>query len=241
MSDNLKLWDTFADIDPAFTKPITGKPYKGTSPNPHYIIRCLTELFGPVGKGFGWEVIADGFQPLGDEVLHWCRIRFWHNECRGFESYGQTKAYMKTRNGLLLDEDAPKKSLTDAVTKAAAQIGVASNIFLGRWDDNKYVAEVAERFATEKKAIRRNPYLLTIVEELGYSHEDDVPPETLHKAIAASMMNAIQGYKSEKGVDDYITKAKGLLDILYDNDRTLWEDVKETTVQRRDEIKEEKA
>lgn len=87
----------------------------------------------------------------------------------------------------------------------------------------------------------RNPYLLTIVEELGYSHEDDVPPETLHKAIAASMMNAIQGYKSEKGVDDYITKAKGLLDILYDNDRTLWEDVKETTVQRRDEIKEEKA
>lgn len=146
MADNLEIWNKFADIDPAFTKPITGKPYKGTSPNPHYVIRCLTEMFGPVGKGFGWEVVAEGFQPLGDEVLHWCRIRFWHGDGQGFEAYGQTKALMKTRNGMMLDEDAPKKSLTDAITKAAAQIGVASNIFLGRWDDSRYVAQVNQEF-----------------------------------------------------------------------------------------------
>lgn len=132
MPDNLDLWNRFADIDPKFTKPITGKPYRGTSPNPHYIIKCLTEMFGPVGQGFGWEVTAEGFQPLGDEVLHWCRIRFWHGDGKGFDAYGQTKALMKTKSGMMSDEDAPKKSLTDAITKAAAQIGVASNIFLGR-------------------------------------------------------------------------------------------------------------
>ena len=141
-NDNLALWDRFADIDPKFTKPITGKPYKGTSPNPHYIIRCLTEMFGPVGSGFGWEVRAEGFQPLGEETLHWCRIRFWHGDGAGFDAYGQTKAHMKTKNGMMVDEDAPKKSLTDAITKAAAQVGIASNIFLGRWDDSRYVAEV---------------------------------------------------------------------------------------------------
>lgn len=151
MADNLKIWNTFADIDPAFTKPITGKPYKGTSPNPHYIIRCLTELFGPVGEGFGWEVVSEGFQPMGEELLHWCRIRFWHGEGKGFDAYGQTKAIMKTRNGHMSDEDAPKKSLTDAITKAAAQLGVASNIFLGRWDDNKYVAEVNAEYREAEK------------------------------------------------------------------------------------------
>lgn len=151
---NLAHWDRFADIDPKFTKPITGKQYKGTSPNPQYVIRCLTEMFGPVGQGFGWDVVAEDFIPLGDEVLHWCRIRFWHTDRENaFDAYGQTKALMKTRNGMMMDEDAPKKSLTDAIIKASSQIGIAANIFLGRWDDQKHVAKVeAEYRADDRKA-----------------------------------------------------------------------------------------
>lgn len=152
MSNHLDLWNRFADIDPAFTKPITGKDYRGTSPNPHYVIQCLTEMFGPVGVGFGWEVEQDEFTPIGEEVLHWCRIRFWHTDrSNGFSAYGQTKALMKTKNGLRLDEDSPKKSLTDAITKAASQIGIAANIFLGRWDDSKYVAEVNAEYRQEER------------------------------------------------------------------------------------------
>jgi hypothetical protein len=147
MTDNLSIWNRFADIDPKHTKPITGKSYKGTSPNPQYIIQCLTEMFGPVGKGFGWEVLHEGFTPLGEEILHWCRIRFWHGaRDNWFESYGQTKALMKTRNGMMSDEDAPKKSLTDAIVKAASHIGIAANIFLGRWDDQKYVSDLNSEF-----------------------------------------------------------------------------------------------
>lgn len=157
MIENLNLWNRFADIDPKYTKAITGKPYKGTSPNPHYVIRCLTEMFGPVGVGFGWEVKAEGFVPLGDEILHWCRIRFWHGDGPGFEAYGQTRALMKTRNGMLSDEDAPKKSLTDAITKAAAQVGVAANIFLGRWDDSRYVADVAAEYRRAEAAAKFEP------------------------------------------------------------------------------------
>jgi len=66
---NLEIWNRFADIDPAYTKPITGKPYKGTSPNPQYVIRCLTDIFGPVGQGFGWEVVREEFTPLGGTKL----------------------------------------------------------------------------------------------------------------------------------------------------------------------------
>ena len=152
MSNHLDLWNRFADIDPAFTKEIAGKDYRGTSPNPHYVIQCLTEMFGPVGVGFGWEVEQDEFTPIGEEVLHWCRIRFWHTDrSNWFSAYGQTKALMKTKNGLRLDEDAPKKSLTDAITKAASQIGIAANIFLGRWDDSKYVAEVNAEYRQEER------------------------------------------------------------------------------------------
>ena len=149
---NLEIWDRFADIDPKFTKPIVGKPYKGTSPNPQYIIRCLTDLFGPVGKGFGWEVVREEFTPLGDETLHWCRIKFWHTSPEhAYDAYGQTKAVYFSKDGkLIVDEDAPKKSLTDAIIKAASHIGVAANIFLGRWDDQKYVADVNSDYRAQE-------------------------------------------------------------------------------------------
>jgi len=154
MADNLKIWDAFADIDPKFTKQISGKAYKGTSPNPQYVIRCLTELFGPVGIGFGWRVLADGFQPLGEKTLHWCRIEFWHtNKSNTYEEYGQTlAAYPTNGGGFVVDEDAPKKSQTDAIVKAASHLGVAANIFLGRWDDQKHVAAVSEEFRAKERA-----------------------------------------------------------------------------------------
>lgn len=149
---NLDMWNRFADIDPKFTKPITGKAYRGTSPNPQYVIRCLTEMFGPVGQGFGWQVEREEFTPLGGEVLHWCRIKFWHTSPeKTYDSYGQTKAVYTSRDGkVIVDEDAPKKSLTDAIIKAASQVGIAANIFLGRWDDQKYVAQVNDEFRTEE-------------------------------------------------------------------------------------------
>lgn len=155
MTDNLQTWNRFADIDPKFTKAITGKDYGGTSANPQYVIRCLTELFGPVGKGFGWNVLAEDFTQLGDTHLHWCRIRFWWRDGEGVhecEQYGQTKAaYMTSGGKHRVDEDAPKKSLTDAVTKAASQLGIAANIFLGRWDDSKYVEQVNREYREAEK------------------------------------------------------------------------------------------
>lgn len=156
---NLRHWQRFDDIDPKFTKPITGKAYKGTSPNPQYVIRCLTEIFGPVGQGFGWDVVAEEFTPLGPEVLHWCRIRFWHTSPEhGFDAYGQTKAVYTAGSGkVMVDEDAPKKSLTDAIVKAASQVGIGANIFMGRWDDQKYVAEVAAEYRAEERKAKPGP------------------------------------------------------------------------------------
>jgi hypothetical protein len=155
MSDHLALWNAVDDIDPKFTKPITGKDYSGTSPQPHYLIKLATEHLGPVGHGFGWDVVAEGFQQMGDTHLHWCRISFWwvKGDTRGhFDAYGQTKAaYVTSKGTHRVDEDAPKKSLTDAVVKALSQIGFAANIFLGRWDDSKYVAQVNADFREAEK------------------------------------------------------------------------------------------
>jgi len=168
MTNNLEIWDRFADIDPKYTKAISGRDYGGTSPNPQYVIRCLTEMFGPVGKGFGWSVLAEEFKQLGDTHLHWCRIRFWWKDGggeHGVEEYGQTKAaYMTSTGKHKVDEDAPKKSLTDAIIKGASHIGVAANIFLGRWDDQKYVAEVNQEYREQERSVKHKNYAILMGE-----------------------------------------------------------------------------
>ena len=206
MTDNLKYWEQFADIDPKFTKQITGKQYKGTSPNPQYVIRCLTEMFGPIGHGFGWHVVREDFTPIGEEVLHWCRIWFWTaNKENGFEGYGQTKALMKTRNGMMMDEDAPKKSMTDAAIKAASQLGVAANIFLGRWDDQKYVQTVAQEYA-KKEAEANQPDPQERFDRMDAALKGAQSLEALHKLWGSkNFANAYQALSQQMQSDLKVT------------------------------------
>ena len=117
MTYNLAIWNDLERTDPRHVKEITGKTYKGNSPRPHWVIWKLTEKFGPVGKGFGWEVVYDHHEdgiPHEDmaEKTHVCRIRFWWRDGDGehsVESFGATKALYKA--GVALDigayRDAP--------------------------------------------------------------------------------------------------------------------------------------
>jgi Xaa-Pro aminopeptidase len=55
------------------------------------------------------------------------------------EHFGQTTFVGKNKFGYFTDEEAPKKSLTDAIGKALSMLGFSADIYLGLFDDNKYV------------------------------------------------------------------------------------------------------
>ena len=148
MIENKALWKRAFTTDPAHVKPITGKQYKGNSPKPYWIVERLTDEFGPCGIGWGFTILNERMERLTDtDTLHIAVVRFWFSldGKRGeFEQIGQTKATYKTRDGaLMVDEDAPKKSVTDALVKCASYLGFAGDIFSGMWDDSKYVAHAA--------------------------------------------------------------------------------------------------
>lgn len=157
-NENLAIWLRNEPTDTAATKSFsrTGG-FKGTATNATYIVKRLTAEFGPVGHGWGVDVVAeDMFEGapvrtddgtlLGHEKVHRLRVRFWWLDAKtgktcGFDQMGQTTFVGRNRNGWFTDEEAPKKSLTDALTKAASWLGFAADIHLGLWDDSKYVAE----------------------------------------------------------------------------------------------------
>lgn len=151
MTDNLELWHKVEKTPTEHTKDITGKSYKGTSPKPHYLIQKATETFGPCGIGWGFTVdervengalISEGFY----ERLHVAKVKVWYkwNGERGeVEHIGGTVFSGKYSSGkTFTDEDAPKKSVTDALVKALSMIGFAGDIFMGRYDDSKYLSDL---------------------------------------------------------------------------------------------------
>lgn len=151
---NIELWDSVCQTDPSHTKKFTkGGGFSGTAIKPIYIIRKATEKFGPVG--IGW-----GFTELEHEVVGgvWCsKVEVWYNynNQRGtIQQWGQTVMQGKNKNGDFVDEEAPKKSMTDALTKCLSYLGFSGDVHMGLFDDHKYV-EGLERKETKAAMKKR--------------------------------------------------------------------------------------
>jgi hypothetical protein len=150
-NSNMDLWNSLSITDPKKVKPITGKSYKGSSPQPYWLVQRATETFGPCGLGWGIEIVQQGFQQCNAEtMMHYATVRVWYmqdgKKC-SVEHMGGTMAMYKTNAGkMVYDEDAPKKSVTDAMVKALSFIGFAGDIFSGIWDDWKYQEMAAAHY-----------------------------------------------------------------------------------------------
>jgi len=164
---NLSIWNTVERTDPAHTKNFSrGGGFKGTAISPIYLAQKATEVFGPAGIGWGMEVADEQMlegAPLLDangaviayEKIHCLRVKLWYkfgDEIGEVQQYGQTTFIGKNKFGFFTDEEAPKKSLTDAMTKCLSLLGFSADVHLGRFDDNKYIAENKRYFADQLAA-----------------------------------------------------------------------------------------
>jgi hypothetical protein len=173
---NKALWDSVKVTDPRAVKKITGKPYQGDSPKPYWLIERATEVFGPIGIGWGVTVKSERFERLTDtDVLHVAVVSVWymHNGVRTetFDQMGGTKAAYQSKNGQIVDEDAGKKSVTDGMVKCLSMIGFAGDIFSGQWGDSKYI-DFAADFHRQREEAANGPEPL-----------DGIPMDTLEELV----------------------------------------------------------
>lgn len=167
MTNNMSIWDKVQTTDTRFTKDAKVGGQQITSLNGTAMVMKATEVFGPAGIGFGWNVVEERFDKgaemfsgegdkrvsLGHELNHTVKITFWFvlDGKRGeIEQYGCTQYLYKSKYGTTTDGEAPKKSLTDAIKKALSMLGFSADVFLGMFDDQNYVQQLQAEQAIEQ-------------------------------------------------------------------------------------------
>lgn len=164
MSANMNIWSQVEKTAPEATKAAKVNGQQITSISGHHMVKRATEVFGPVGIGWGWTVAEERFDQggeirndkgeiIGHEVGHTIRIKLWfmQDDKRGeLEQYGCTPFTYKSKWGVTTDTEAPKKSLTDAIKKALSMLGFSADIFLGMYDDTDYVQQRQAEAALEQ-------------------------------------------------------------------------------------------
>lgn len=150
---NMVIWDQVKETDPRFTKDAKVDGQDITSISGTYIDMRATEIFGPVGEGWGWDILWERFDegaPILDkegkvatfEKTHTLYLRLWYRHegtTRHVRQFGHTKYLYRTEYGYRTDHEYGKKSLTDAKKKCLSCIGFSADIHLGMFDDSTYV------------------------------------------------------------------------------------------------------
>jgi len=144
MSNNLELWNKVEKTNPKYTKKAKIGGHEITAIAPQYQIMQVTEQFGIYGEKWGFKDIK-----LSYDLVEKCNLVvfkgtfFFPNG--EFEIINSCKLYMD-RALTMVDDNFAKKIETDALTKAISKLGFNADIFMGKFDDVRYVAEMNAEF-----------------------------------------------------------------------------------------------
>ena len=157
--DNMKLWQSVETTDPSFTKKVNQRG-GFTAIGAQYQLRTATETFGPFGTG--WGVKDERIEKWEDAGLAVYTGTLWYipaefkkgipvikEEPSEFPIHSSIKYHSNGR----VDDDFMKKVATDALTKGLSKLGFNADVFMGKFDDNKYVNKLTNMNGTWKKTV----------------------------------------------------------------------------------------
>ena len=152
-NQHMEIWDKVSQTDVDHTKEVSfGRKF--TAIDAHSQIMEATRQFGPVGQGWGYRNEYGETHMQDGRIIAWCDVTFWWSpagEWEGIKTPGYHREFGPVRGGAILqalnkdgsfkqpDTDAYKKASTDGLTKLISHLGFNADVFLGMFDDNKYV------------------------------------------------------------------------------------------------------
>ncbi len=133
-SENLKLWESVQKTNPAATKRVSQRG-GFTAIDAYSQIMAATEQFGPYGKGWGFKQIDLDFSLSANGLVIFKGLFFFPG--------GEFPMINSVEfSGKRIDSEFAKKVETDSITKCLSRLGFNADVFMGRFDDSRYVEQI---------------------------------------------------------------------------------------------------
>lgn len=149
---NMQLYEAARTVPPEALKTINAGRLNGLSDvNPMWRIKRLTEMFGPCGVGWWYEVTRKEivFDEITNQKCAFVDINLFYIDAEtGHESHaipgtGGSSFVATERNGPYMSDECYKMALTDAISVAAKALGVAADVYYAK-DRTKYTADTLQ-------------------------------------------------------------------------------------------------
>jgi len=141
MSENkgLDLWESVQESDPAFVKEVSfGRKFNAI--DAYSQIKHATKIWGPYGQEWGFR---SSLTHTLIEDVKLCMSQGLFSFPDGAFYVNSSIPYVSEKGKI--DGDFAKKLETDMITKALSRLGFNADVFLGMFEDNRYVQSLHDK------------------------------------------------------------------------------------------------
>jgi len=211
----LELWEKVEKTNPKFTKTVAYGKRKFTTIDAYYQIKMATELFGPYGSGWGIKDTEMQFIEIGDSKMALYKGTFYYPG-------GEFPIY----NSIFIrDDEWAKKLETDTLTKALSRLGFNADVFMGLFDDNRYVQNLKKEMANGSSGGSAGKPAEKPEKPSSTSTEEKQSPEEKKMEEVEKALKPL-GLSLENGIVKGKTYGKGAqlkqLGFMWDSKRSVW-------------------
>lgn len=140
-NENMRIYEAARAVPSEAQKQFNNGSFSGTDINPMWRIKKMTELFGPCGIGWYYEVVSERAEEHHDMTMAIVDINLyikvngeWSKPIFGT---GGNTLVKTTKSGMRSSDEGYKMALTDALSVACKALGVGADIYFGA-DKTKY-------------------------------------------------------------------------------------------------------
>ena len=140
----IDIYESLAQPPKSALRQIEAGKLKGkTDINPQWRYKAMTEAFGLVGIGWKYEVRKLWTeQGAGAEKLAFAQVAVYIKDGDAWsdpiEGIGGSRLVQLEKGAAVSNDEGYKMAVTDAFSTALKMLGVAADIYAGRWDGTKY-------------------------------------------------------------------------------------------------------
>jgi len=141
MTGSMRFWDALKTPPPSALKKITGGRLSGkTDISPQWRLQAMTEVFGPVGIGWRYEIVRTWTETYHEQIGVFAEVHVRLLEDGGenwsapIPGIGGSMLVEIERSGPHFSDEGYKMAVTDALSVCFKAIGVAADVYLGMMD-----------------------------------------------------------------------------------------------------------